>query len=106
MANTAGLVQQITWVDPVVCVGVGPSIPLATWLFIRFSAADTDGQLAFKKAAVDVLVSRPPAISRCRAAAGGAEIDGISFGEFDISPVGLAVHDDFYAVADRDSARR
>jgi hypothetical protein len=100
VANTAGLVQQITWVDPIVCVGVGPSIPLATWLFIRFSAADTDGQLAFKKAAVDVLVRAQAAGYPVDVAhaAGGAEIDGIRFGEFDISPVGLAVHDDFYAV--------
>jgi hypothetical protein len=100
VANTVGLVQQITWGDFIVCVGVGPSLPLATWLFVHFGAGDTDAELAFKKAVVGMLTRAQAADYPVDVehAAGGAEIDGLTFGEFDISPVGLAVHDDFYAV--------
>lgn len=100
MATTTGLVQQITWSASTVCVTVGASPSSAELLFIQFSSSDTEAVLGFKKslanllarakmAGYQVLVTHPD---------DSAEIGSVTFGEFNICPVGHAVHNDFYSV--------
>jgi hypothetical protein len=100
VASTVGLVQRMTWIDCVVSVEVGATLSAAVTFVIRFTAADTGARRAFKQAAINVAVRAqgagyPVEIIHHTAQ---TEILSVTVGGFDISPIGLAVHGDFYSV--------
>lgn len=100
MATTIGLVQGIIWVDCVVTVAIGATPSTAVSFVMRFTAQDSDVRRAFKRAAINLIVRAqaagyPVEITHAVAA---TDIIGVSIGGFDISPVGLAIHGDFYSV--------
>jgi hypothetical protein len=100
MAATTNLVQRITWVGSVVCAWVGSSPAFAELFFLAFNASDSEADLTFKRNAAKLLARSaiaeyPVTITH---ADGNALIDGVNVGEFDISPVGYAIHNDFYSI--------
>lgn len=100
MALTTGLVQHLTWAGSILCAWVGPLPTSAELLFLVFESSDTDADLAFKRN-VAKLLARAALTGypvNVRHADQSALIDSVSVGEFNISPVGYAVHDDLYSV--------
>jgi len=100
MAITTDLVQRITWVGSMVCFWMGSSPDSAEVFFVIFDDVDSDADLGSKRNVVSLLTRAaladyPATITH---ADGSALIEGASIGGFDISPVGYAVHNDFYSV--------
>lgn len=83
-----------------VCVEVGASPASTELLFIIFGVADTEIVLSFKRNLATLLVQAKMADYPVRVVHpdSSAEISSIACGEFNISPVGHAVHNDFYSV--------
>ena len=100
MAVTTGQVHKITWSAELMCAWVGPAPTAAEIFFIEFGSADTERDLAFKSNAASLLSTAKMASYpvRVRHPDDGGEILEVSFIGFNISPVGDALHNDFYCV--------
>jgi hypothetical protein len=101
MAFTDGLVIRLTWVSAVVCVYIGTSISSAETFFIEFRSSDTDQLSAFKRSLVVALtrakiIGYPVSVGHPD---DSGEIQDLTFGAFDISPIGPAIHNDSYSVS-------
>lgn len=101
MAVTTGLVQRIAWTTSTVCAWVGPSPTSTELLFVQFKPSDTEIDLAFKLNTANLLAEA--SVAHYPVSVGhsdtNAEIQDVSFGMFNISPIGQAVHNDFYSVS-------
>jgi len=105
VAATTGLVLQLTWADglPGACVFVGPSLESAEILFIRLRSSDPERVRDFKKSMIALLAKAlgagyPVIVEHPD---GGTEVTSATIEGFDISPVGAAIHGDFYSVTGR-----
>ena len=100
MAVTSGLIHGITWIDSVVCTRVGPTLASSELLFLAFRSSDTDAILGFKANMVGLLARAMLAGYSISVGHpdGSGEITDASLGTFNISPVGHAVHGDFYSI--------
>jgi hypothetical protein len=100
VATTAGLVQRMTWTAGFVCVQIGPTPSSVELLFLQFAAADSAVTLAFKKNLANLLVRAKTARYQVTVTHpnSSAEIQNATLLGFDISPVGNAVHGDFYCI--------
>ena len=105
MATTTGLVLQLTWAEglPGACFFVGPSVDSAEIFFIRLRASDPERVRDFKKSTIALLAKAlgagyPVLVGHPE---GGTEVTSATIDGFDISPVGAAIHGDFYSVTGR-----
>ena len=103
MAVTTGLVQQIIWTPSIgaACFYVGPSMASAEIFYIVVNSSASEAEIATnlnllslvvkaKGAGYPITVSHPD---------NSGQATGVSAGEFDISPIGQAIHNDFYSVS-------
>lgn len=100
MATTQGRVLQLIWSDRFVCAQVGSSLSNASLFFVEMRASDSEHKLGTKQALVKLLGS---ALHSRRSvivghAANDSEIENVEFEPADISPVGPAIHNDFYCI--------
>src|SRR5206468_11142317 len=97
---TQGRVFRLIWSDTFVCAQVGGSPSNVSVLFVEMSASDTEHKLGTKQALVKLLGSALH--SRRSVVVGhsgnGSEIESVEIEPADISPVGPAIHNDFYCV--------
>ncbi len=99
MATSTGTVQLISWIgDTVVATIAAP--PLADRaVFIAFRSVDREPTLHCKAVMANLLVSAfisgYPIEARYNS---NWEIEQVTVGAFDISPVGPAIHGDFYSI--------
>lgn len=105
MATTSGLVQRLWWFSigqaPLACVWVGASPSSAELFFLQIPTGARAADVAFKRAMLDVLVEAQ--MTGYRVEVGhrddSAEVTSVTVPSFDICPVGMAIHDDFYAIS-------
>lgn len=103
MATTTGLVQKIVWsqVGPSACIFVGPSPNVTELFLIEFRSSDSNTTIAYKKGMLNLLTKAQAA--GYQVALGhpqqGAEIDNVMLKGFNICPIGMAVHNDFYSIS-------
>ena len=100
MATTQGRVFRLIWSGGFVCVQVGTSSSNASLLFVEMRASDTEHKLGTKQALVKLLGG---ALHSRRSvivghADNGSEIESVEIEPANISPVGPAIHNDFYCV--------
>jgi hypothetical protein len=103
MATTTDLVQKITMTasNATACVFIGPT-PTNTELFIlQLKTADSSAQRAFKRSMITLLSKAQKAGYKVTVThpENSAEITQVSFGGFDICPIGSAIHNDFYSIS-------
>jgi hypothetical protein len=102
VAETLGLIQKLKWVGGVsaMFVYVGPTPTSTSLFFIVFGAGDSEGTLRFKQNMTYLLEQAQEA--GCEVVIGhdanSAEVQQVALGTFDFSPVGEAIHGDFYSV--------
>jgi hypothetical protein len=100
MATTQGRVFRLIWSGDFVCAQVGSSTSNVSLLFVEMRASDTEHQLGTKQALVKLLDSALH--SRRSVLVGhadtGSEVESVEIETADISPVGPAIHNDFYCV--------
>jgi hypothetical protein len=104
MAVTTGLVHRLTWTGTVVCAWVGPSLSSAEIFVITFGASDSEQARGFKRSMAYLLgqaqisgyqisVNHPDS---------SAEITSLTSVNFDICPISMAIHNDFYSISGTD----
>src|ERR1051325_4547897 len=101
MAVTSGFVQKISWASAFVCAQIGPDPGSSELVFVQFKAGDDAILLALKRSLVNLLAWAKTAgypVSVAHGDASGEIVDATMNG-FDISPVGNAIHRDFYSIA-------
>ncbi len=102
MATTTGLVQRITRSNNGdACVQVGSSVTQAEAFVLSFDSADAPSISAFKRSVLHLLTEAelagyPVVVTH---ATNDSTITAVSFAPFDISPIGPAIHGDFYCVS-------
>jgi hypothetical protein len=105
MATTSGLVQRLWWFSigpvPVACVWVGSFPSSAELFFLQIPTGSSVADVAFKRSMLDVLVEAQMTGYRVEIGHGddSAEVTSVTVPGFDICPVGIAVHDDFYVIS-------
>src|SRR5580765_7298137 len=99
MATTKGLVQQVTWTPTKLCAWVGASVASADLFFVLFSAFDNEALLGFKRNIGRLLAQAKNAGYQVTIEHSDHSGEIVSAGlvGFDISPVGDAIHNDFYS---------
>jgi len=104
MATSTGLVQQVNLFDGGACVYVGPAPTSAEVLIVRFDAVDSTSTLGFKRAMLGLLVRAQVAGYSVSLNHGDADsvITSVETVPANISPIGLAIHGDFYTVSGAD----
>jgi hypothetical protein len=100
MAITRGRVLELNWQSEIVCVFLGASMNNTALLMLQFHPSDSGFVLEHKRALVKLLAT---ALTSRRAVAvrhGDSDslITGVDFELPNISPVGPAIHEDFYGV--------
>ena len=100
MAITRGRVLELNWQSEIVCVFLGVSMNNTALLMLQFHPSDSVFVLEHKRALVKLLAT---ALTSRRAVAvqhGDSDslITGVDFELPNISPVGPAIHEDFYGV--------
>jgi hypothetical protein len=102
MAETQGLVQKLKWTSGVsaVFIYIGPTATTTTLFFIVFASGDSEATLGFKRNMVYLLEQAQLAGDEVTVVhdASSAEVQQVLLGTFAISPVGEAIHGDFYSV--------
>ena len=102
MAETQGLVQKLKWTSGIsaVFVYVGPTATNTSLFFIVFAPSDSEDTLGFKRNMVYLLEQAQAGGYEVTVGhdASGAEVQQVLVGTFAISPVGEAIHGDFYSV--------
>src|SRR5438552_19206056 len=103
MAVAVGLVQRITWIPPIAtaCFFVGPSMQAAEIFYILIDRSDSEAEIAFKSSMITLLVKAQTAGYPVEVVhpSNSAEVSSVKAGEFNISPIGQAIHNDFYSVS-------
>lgn len=103
MAVAVGLVQRITWIPPIAtaCFFVGPSMQAAEIFYILIDSSDSEAEIAFKCSMITLLVKAQTAGYPVEVVHpnNSAEASSVAAGEFNISPIGQAIHNDFYSVS-------
>jgi hypothetical protein len=100
VATTTGFVQRLTWAPTKLCTWVGPSVTSAELFFELFSAFDSEALLGFKRNIGRLLAQAKNAGYQVSIEHSdhSAEIVSASLLGFNISPLGDAIHNDFYSV--------
>jgi len=103
MAATTGLIQRLTWSEDVssACVFIGPSPDSAEIFLIQLRSSDSEWVRGYKKSMIHLLTKAQAAGYEVSVEhpEDNAELTSVTFGEFDICPIGRAVHNDFYSVS-------
>jgi hypothetical protein len=100
MATTQGRVFSLIWSGDFVCALIGTSASNVSPLFVEMDASDTEFRLGTKEALVKLLDGalhsrRSVSVGH---ADGDSEIESVEIEPADISPVGPAIHNDFYCI--------
>jgi hypothetical protein len=101
MAITRGRVVDMTWQSEAVCVYVGTSATSAELFTVEFRPSDPPFVIEHKRLMVKLLTTaltsrRDVEITH---ATQDPIVDGVGFPMANISPVGPAIHNDFYSIA-------
>jgi len=103
MASTKGLVQRLTLSEELSsgCFFIGPSPYSTELLFIMMKPSDSVLLRRQKESMINLLIKAQRADYNVTAYhdQNSAEVDWVALGDFDISPIGLAIHNDFYSIS-------
>ncbi len=103
MATTTGLVQKLNLFggSSLACVFIGSSPVSTEVFFIRSRPSDSVVALDYKKSMIHLLAKAQTSGYEVTLfhPMDGAEVTRISLGEFNICPIGRAVHNDFYSIS-------
>ncbi len=103
MASTTGYVQKLNWAGSIasLCAYIGPTSDSTEIFLIQIKSADAPDVRGFKRSMIHALTKAqsagyPVTVSHPD---NSAEITQVTFGQFNISPIGMAIHNDFYAIS-------
>ena len=101
MAITIGLVQRLTLVGNVACLWIGPSLNFAELFTITYTSADSAQRRDSKTMMIHLLSQAQSAGYQVRVnhPDDSAEIAWVTSVDFDICPIGMAIHNDFYSIS-------
>jgi hypothetical protein len=101
MATTIGFVQRLTLVGNVACLWIGTSPTFSELFIIPFTPTDPEQVRDWKKAMIHLLAQAQAAEYQVSVnhPDDSAEITSVTSGLFDICPIGMAIHNDFYSIS-------
>ena len=100
MAETRGRVTQINWLSEIVCAFVTTAPNRSELLTLQFSSSDPPFTIEHKRSMIQLLTAALVSRREIRAFHGDQDpvITGIDFPPPNISPIGPAIHNDFYSI--------